>query len=56
MLRVCLDKLFLANLFLLLFMGLLHFLVLFMEPTILFQLTFTFTYSIFSKKISVLAK
>jgi len=29
---------------------LLHFLILFMDPTILFQVTFTFIYSIFSKK------
>ena len=27
-----------------------------MDPTVLFQLTFTFIYSIFSKKILVLAK
>jgi len=32
---------------------LLHFLVLFMGPTILFQLIFTFIYSTFSKKISI---
>ena len=29
----------------------LHFFILFMSPTILFQLTFTFLYNIFSKKI-----
>ena len=34
----------------------LHFLVLFMSPTVLFQLTFTFIYSTFSKKFSVSAK
>ena len=28
----------------------LHFLVLFMDPTVLFQLTFTFIYSTFNKK------
>ena len=32
----------------------LHFLVLFMGPTLLFQLTFTFIYSTFSKKCSVM--
>ena len=31
----------------------LHFLVLFMSPTVLFQLTFTFIYSTFSKKLWV---
>ena len=35
---------------------LLYFLVLFMGSTILFQLTFTFIYSTFSKKFSVSAK
>ena len=35
---------------------LLHFLVLFMGLTVLFQLTFTSIYSTFSKKISVLTK
>ena len=34
----------------------LYFLVLFMSLTVLFQLTFTFIYSTFSKKFSVLAK
>ena len=34
----------------------LHFLVLFIGHTILFQLTFTFIYNIFSKKFSILAK
>ena len=34
----------------------LHFLVLFMDLTILFWLTFTFIYSIFNKKFSVLTK
>ena len=34
----------------------LYFLVLFIGPTILFQLTFTFIYSIFSNKFSILAK
>ena len=34
----------------------LHFLVLFIGFTILFQLIFTFTYSTFSKKFLVLAK
>ena len=32
------------------------FLLLFMSLTVLFQLTFTFIYSIFSKKFSILAK
>ena len=36
--------------------ALLHFLVLFMGPTILFQLTFSFIYSTFSNKFSVSAK
>ena len=35
---------------------LLHFLELFMSLTVLFQLTFTFIYSTFSKKFSVLLK
>ena len=35
---------------------LLHFSVLFMDPAILFQLTFTFIYSIFSKKFLVSVK
>ena len=35
---------------------LLHFLVLFMDLTVLFQLTFTFIYSIFSKNFSVSTK
>jgi len=34
----------------------LHFLVLFMSHTVLFQLTFTFIYSTFSKKFLVSAK
>ena len=34
----------------------LHFLVLFMGSTVLFQLTFSFIYSIFNKKFSILAK
>ena len=34
----------------------LHFLVLFIGPTILFQLTFTFIYNTYSKKFSVSAK
>ena len=34
----------------------LHFLVLFMSPIVLFQLTFTFIYLIFGKKFSVSAK
>ena len=46
----------LFSLFLLLFIISLHFLVLFMDLIILFQLTFTFTYSTFNKKISVSAK
>ena len=46
----------LFNLFLLLFMGLLHFFVLFVSSAVLFQLIFTFIYSIFSNKFSVLAK
>ena len=36
--------------------GSLHFLVLFMSPTVLFQLTFIFIYSIFNKIFSVSAK
>ena len=61
MLPVCLDKLFLASLFYYsayfcyYSWALLHFLVLVMDPIVLFQLTFTFFYSIFSKKFSVLA-
>ena len=35
---------------------LLHFLVLFMDPTILFHITFTFIYSTFSKKFSISVK
>jgi len=46
----------LFNLFLLLFMGLLHFLVLFMSLIVLFQLIFTFINSTFSKKIWVSTK
>ena len=42
--------------FLLLFMVSLRFLVLFMDSTVLFQLTFTFIYNIFNKQFSVLAK
>ena len=34
----------------------LHFLVLFMGPTVLFQLIFNFIYNTFSKKFSILAK
>ena len=34
----------------------LHFLGLFMGPTILFQQIFTFIYNIFSKKFSILVK
>ena len=58
----CLDKLFLAILFYYsayfcyYSQALLHFLVLFMDPAVLFQLTFTFIYSIFSKKISAVPK
>ena len=37
-------------------MTLLYFLVLFMGLTVLFQLTFTFIYNIFSNKFSVSAK
>ena len=37
-------------------MGPLHFLVLFIGFTVLFQLTFTFIYNTFSKKILVLVK
>ena len=40
----------LFNLFLLLFMGSLQFLVQFIGSTVLFQLTFTFIYKTFSKK------
>ena len=46
----------LFNLFLLLFMAPLHFLVLFIGLIILFQLTFTFIYNTFSKNFSVSAK
>ena len=46
----------LFSLFLLLFMTSLYFLVLFMGLTVLFQLTFTFIYNIFSNKFSVSAK
>ena len=46
----------LFNLFLLLFMVLLYFLVLFIGSTVLFQLNFTFIYNTFSNKFSVLAK
>ena len=44
------------SLFLLLFMGPTALVILFMGPTILFQLTFTFIYSTFSKKNSILTK
>ena len=43
----------LFSLFLLLFMDLIVLLVLFMGPTILFQLPFSFIYSTFRKKISI---
>ena len=43
----------LFSLFLLLFIASLYFLVLFMDPTVLFQLTFTFIYNTFNKKFSV---
>ena len=43
----------LFSLFFLLFIRPLYFLVLFMGHTVLFQLTFTFIYSTFSKKFSV---
>jgi len=46
----------LFSLFLLLFMGLLHFLVLFMGSIVLFQLIFTFIYTTFSKKFSISEK
>ena len=46
----------LFSLFLLLFMGLTALLLLFMGLIVLFQLTFTFIYSTFSKKFSVLVK
>ena len=61
-LSVCLDSLFFASLFYYLtyicyyLWAPLHFLVLFINLTILFQLTFTFIYYTFSKKNSVLAK
>ena len=54
---VCLVKIIFVNLFYYLIYFLyylwvsLHFLVLFVSLTVLFQLTFTFIYSIFSKKI-----
>ena len=51
------SQLFLLfSLFLLLFMVLLYFLVLFMNPIVLFQLSFNFIYSTFSKKFLVLIK
>ena len=46
----------LFSLFLLIFMGLTTLLALFIGPTILFQLTFTFIYNTFSNKFSVSAK
>ena len=46
----------LFSLFLLLFMVLLHFLVLFISPTILFQLPFNFIYNTFNKNFLVSAK
>ena len=46
----------LFSLFLLLFMGLIALFGTIYGPTILFQLTFPFIYSIFNKKFSVLAK
>ena len=46
----------LFSLFLLLFMGSTTLLLLFMGLIVLFQLTFTFIYSTFSKKFSVLVK
>jgi len=46
----------LFSLFLLLFMTSLYFLVLFMGPIVLFQLTFIFIYSIFNNKFLVLTK
>ena len=61
-LSVCLAKIIFANLFYYsayfyyYLRVLLHFLVLFIGPTVLFQLTFTFIYSTFSKKISVSTK
>ena len=50
------ELILLFSLFLLLFMGPLHFLVLFMGFTILFQLTFTFIYNTFSKKFLISTK
>ena len=61
-LRVSLAKIIFANLFyysayLCYYLWApLHFSVLFMGLTVLFQLTFTFIYSTFSKKFSVLVK
>ena len=61
-LSVCLASLFFANLFYYLAFftiihgSQLHFLVLFIGHTELFQLTFTFIYSTFSKKFSISAK
>ena len=46
----------LFSLFLLLFMDLIVLLVLFMGPTILFQLPFSFIYSTFNKKFLVSTK
>ena len=50
------EFILLFSLFLLLFMSPVHFLVLFMGLTILFQLTFTFIYNTFSKKFLISAK
>ena len=61
-LSVCLAKIIFGNLFYYLACfyyyswASLHFLVLFMGPTILFQLTFIVIYSTFNKEFSVLAK
>ena len=62
MLRVCLDKLFLASLFYYsayfcyYSWALLHFLVLVMDPIVLFQLTFTFFLQYFQQKIFSFSK
>ena len=50
------QHILLLSLFLLLFMGPLHFLVLLMGFIVLFQLTFIFIYSTSSKKFSISAK
>ena len=55
-LSVCLVKIKKSTYFCYYLWVLLHFLVLFIGSTVLFQLTFTFIYSTFSKKFSVSTK